>query len=186
MPYIYKYTDKEDEEVKYIGICKSYDRLHKRIEEHKHDNLGGSNIDWLIEYAYFESITDVQAMEGHLIALYGTTEYFNISKQNWGLCSFAPSTINWKLYTGKEDIGQTKAKDIQPVFETTNDTIPEMITLKEASLRTGLSYDRLRKMCLQNKIVHIRVGEGNKLGGKFLVNYGKLISFLSTTQEATA
>ena len=31
---------------------------------------------------------------------------------------------------------------------TTNEKIPEMVTIKEASHRTGLSYDYLRKQCL--------------------------------------
>lgn len=50
---------------------------------------------------------------------------------------------------------------------------PEMVTLKEASSRTGLSYDCLRKMCLNNKIVYV------KAGSKFLVNFGKLTDYLN-------
>ena len=60
---------------------------------------------------------------------------------------------------------------------TTADCIPEMITLKDASSRTGLSYDYLRKMCLSGKIVHIRVGNG-----KFLINFGRLIEWLNTSR----
>ena len=52
--------------------------------------------------------------------------------------------------------------------------IPEMITLREAASRTGLPYSRLRKLCLQGKIVHIRAGS------KFLINFGKLIDYLNT------
>ena len=48
----------------------------------------------------------------------------------------------------------------------------EMLTLRETSRRTGLSYDALRKMCLRNEIVYIRVGS------KFLVNFDKLIEHL--------
>ena len=48
----------------------------------------------------------------------------------------------------------------------------EMLTLRETSERTRLSYDALRKMCLRNEIVHIRVGS------KFLVNFDKLIEYL--------
>lgn len=51
--------------------------------------------------------------------------------------------------------------------------VPEMITLKEASNRTGVSYDWLRKLCIQGKIVHIRAGT------KYLVNFGKLIKYLN-------
>ena len=56
----------------------------------------------------------------------------------------------------------------------TIDMIPEMVTLKEASNRTGVSYDWLRKLCLQGKIVHIRAGS------KYLLNFGKLIDYLNT------
>lgn len=51
--------------------------------------------------------------------------------------------------------------------------IPEMVTLREASQRTGISYDWLRKLCLQGRIVHIRAGS------KYLVNFRKLIDYLN-------
>ncbi len=41
--------------------------------------------------------------------------------------------------------------------------IPEMVTLQEASRRTGLSYDFLRKQCVQGNLTHIRVGNGKRL-----------------------
>lgn len=48
-----------------------------------------------------------------------------------------------------------------------------MISLKQASEETGLSYDCLRNMCLANKLVHIRVGR------KIMLNAGKLEEFLN-------
>lgn len=48
-----------------------------------------------------------------------------------------------------------------------------MVTLKEASSRTGISYDRLRKMCINRQIVHI------KAGNKFLLNWDKLVDYLN-------
>ena len=60
------------------------------------------------------------------------------------------------------------------MINNTIDMIPEMITLKDASQRTGVSYDWLRKLCLQKKIVHIRAGN------KYLINFGKLIDYLNT------
>lgn len=53
-------------------------------------------------------------------------------------------------------------------------TIPTMLTLKEASTQTGLSYDFLRKLCITGQIVHIRAG------CKILVNMDKLIEYLNT------
>lgn len=53
-------------------------------------------------------------------------------------------------------------------------TVPTMITLREASKQTGLSYDYLRKMCITGQVVHVRVGR------KIFVNLEKLIEFLNT------
>ncbi len=50
----------------------------------------------------------------------------------------------------------------------------QMVTLKEASQRTGISYDRLRKMCINNQVVHI------KAGCKFLLNWERLVDYLNT------
>ena len=51
--------------------------------------------------------------------------------------------------------------------------IPEMVSIRQAAARTGLSYDYIRKLCLQQKIVYV------KAGTKYLVNFGKLIIFLN-------
>ncbi|MDY4115124.1 excisionase family DNA-binding protein [Blautia sp. HCP3S3_D9] len=52
-------------------------------------------------------------------------------------------------------------------------TIPTMVSIKEASSRTGLSYDYIRKLCLQKKIVFV------KAGSKYLINLEKLVIFLN-------
>lgn len=51
---------------------------------------------------------------------------------------------------------------------------PEMIGLREAAARTGLSYSYLRLACLRGELVHVRSGK------KFLVNFGKLVEYLDT------
>lgn len=51
--------------------------------------------------------------------------------------------------------------------------IPEMVTLRTASQRTGVSYDWLRKKCLQGSLVYI------KAGTKYLINFGKLVDYLN-------
>lgn len=55
--------------------------------------------------------------------------------------------------------------------------IPTMVTIKEAAKQTGLSYDYIRKMCLQGKIVYI------KAGAKFLVNFEKLVEYLNAGES---
>lgn len=57
--------------------------------------------------------------------------------------------------------------------------VPEMIPIKEASKRTGLSYECLRKMCLRGQIVHIRTGN------KYLINWRRLCDFLNTATGNT-
>lgn len=58
----------------------------------------------------------------------------------------------------------------------TVDLCPEMVQLKEASARTGLSYDYLRKLCLSKKIVHVRAG------AKYYINFGRLVDYLNTSR----
>ncbi len=58
------------------------------------------------------------------------------------------------------------------------DEVPRMVTIKEAAMDTGLSYDYIRKLCLQKKIVHV------KAGTKYLVNWGKLVEFLNEGEKA--
>lgn len=57
------------------------------------------------------------------------------------------------------------------------DKIPEMVSVKEASRRTGLSYDFLRKECLRGNLVHIRVG-----AGKFLINFDFLVEQMNSAR----
>lgn len=60
----------------------------------------------------------------------------------------------------------------------TMETCPEMITLRTAAKRTGLSYDALRKLCIAGKIVYIRIG------AKYFINAGKLAEFLNSPGES--
>ncbi len=55
------------------------------------------------------------------------------------------------------------------------DKVPEMVSIREASRRSGLSYDFLRKECLRGNLVHIRVGTG-----KFLINFDYLVEQMNT------
>ena len=54
-----------------------------------------------------------------------------------------------------------------------NNAIPKMITLNEASELSGLSYDFLRKRCMDGTLVHIRSGR------KYLINADKLAEYLN-------
>ncbi len=51
--------------------------------------------------------------------------------------------------------------------------VPRMLTLKEAAEISGISYEALRRLCLQNKIVHTRVGS------KVFINAPKFAEYLN-------
>ena len=63
------------------------------------------------------------------------------------------------------------------MIDNTIDLIPEMVTINECSKRTGVSYDWIRKLCLQGRIVHIRAGN------KYLINFGKFVAYLNTGDQ---
>lgn len=60
-----------------------------------------------------------------------------------------------------------------------NNIIPRMGTIKQTAIETGLSYNYIRTLCLQNKIVYV------KAGNKYLVNIDKFIEFLNKGTVAT-
>ena len=62
-----------------------------------------------------------------------------------------------------------------------SDMIPEMTGLREASRRTGLSYNALRNMCNKGECPHIRVGEGKHPTIK--VNYTALCKKLNGEEK---
>ena len=61
-------------------------------------------------------------------------------------------------------------------------TAPLMLTIRQASAKTGLSYNLLKGLsynllkglCEGHRIVHL------KCGTKYLINYEKLVEFLNT------
>ena len=54
------------------------------------------------------------------------------------------------------------------------DCVPLMVSIREASSRSGLSYDAIRKRCLCGQIVHIRAGS------KYYINLPRLLEYLNT------
>lgn len=52
--------------------------------------------------------------------------------------------------------------------------VPEMITISEASARTGIRYEAIRGMCITGAIVCIRIGR------KYLINWDSMMCYLNT------
>lgn len=82
-----------------------------------------------------------------------------------------------KVFNGSRTLIETCIPEKLSVSNNLNNLsridIPEMLTIRELSARTGFSYDFLRKLCLQRKIVFIRTGS------KYLINYQKFVEFLN-------
>ncbi|MGN0599214.1 MAG: hypothetical protein ACI4JK_04900 [Oscillospiraceae bacterium] len=63
--------------------------------------------------------------------------------------------------------------------------VPQMVSLKDAAERTGLSERYLRNAFINGQLVGIRCG-GNSRNGKILLNFDKLIDYLNEHTEQTA
>lgn len=87
MGYVYKYTDLDDLQVKYVGIVYGERRtLRQRIGDHAREKKF-RNKRWKIEFfsADINTRTDAEYYEAHFISLYGTDKWLNKSKAGWGI-----------------------------------------------------------------------------------------------------
>ena len=96
------------------------------------------------------------------------SRYTDLARQRSEL--FLQSGSCWNTDTERQEKALEAAIKL-PVQE--EQAIPEMLTIRKAAERTGLSYDCIRKLCLQKKITFVMVGT------KYLVNFGKLVDFLN-------
>lgn len=108
MGCIYRYIDKTDGIIKYVGIVWSNNRsLAQRIKEHKKEPWY-KNGDWKIEYSskHINSRLDAELLEAYYISLYGTKDWYNISKADWGTCSLFDNVFleesDWKVFEDKK------------------------------------------------------------------------------------
>lgn len=103
------------------------------------------------------------------------SRYTDLARQRSEL--FLQSGSGWNADIERQEkaiLGEMAALEVAiklPVQE--EQAIPEMLTIRKAAERTGLSYDCIRKLCLQKKITFVMVGT------KYLVNFGKLVDFLN-------
>ena len=102
MGFVYRYIDKEDNIIKYVGIVYGKCRtLKNRIEEHKTQDWWAKGKSFKIEYITekIETRTDAEYFESHFISLYNTDKWFNKSKAGWGVSLFLPNRENdWVEY----------------------------------------------------------------------------------------
>lgn len=101
MGIVYRYRDKRDDIIKYVGIVYGRDRtLKQRIKEHEKDDWYNKS-EWIIEYisANIDNRTDAEYFESHYISLYRTDRYYNKSKAGWGISNYLPDREkDWECY----------------------------------------------------------------------------------------
>ena len=104
MPYVYKYTDLKDNQVKYIGIIKKEGNFPKRFTQHQGD-WWYSKGDWVISYVKVPTQTDAEMLEAHLIEYYDTAKFYNRAKSGWGLSSYLPDAeeMEWIQVESKRE-----------------------------------------------------------------------------------
>lgn len=96
MPFVYKYVNRNTDDVEYVGISRDKERLYKRFADHSRDPWY-EPFKYDIYYSEVASQTDAEALEGHFIAHYGSDKFYNKAKAKWGECSFAPY-VEWSKY----------------------------------------------------------------------------------------
>lgn len=104
MAFVYRYIDKADMQIKYVGIVWGETRtLAQRLIEHQTEPKF-KNHEWIIEYIYEDitTRTDAEYYEAHFISLYQTDKHLNVSKAGWGVSKFIPERNDWIEYDGDE------------------------------------------------------------------------------------
>lgn len=101
MPFVYRYTDTQDNIVKYIGIVFGKTRtITIRLREHSDERIF-QDTNWKIDYFEVNSRTDAECWEAHLIAVYKTYKYLNHAKAQWGISDILDGKpIDWIEYVG--------------------------------------------------------------------------------------
>lgn len=74
----------------------------------------------------------------------------------------------------------TSITELKPKQQEQAKGVPTMWGLKEAAGQTGLSYDYIRRLCIQGKIPHI------KAGSKYLINGDRLIEYMDQGEQVGA
>lgn len=115
MAVVYRYTDLADNTIKYVGIVWSGNRtLKQRDEEHRKNDDWCRNHAWIVEYLQKEvkSRTDAEMLEAHYISKFGTADWYNVRKANWGESDYVDDADDkWELYsTDEEDVSDNVAE----------------------------------------------------------------------------
>lgn len=118
MNYVYRYIDKADNIIKYIGIvCRDTENaLEKRIYEHSYNDSWCHGKTWRVEYITVPTKNDAHALEGHFIALYGTNRWYNKAKTTLGLLSFVKNDFEWVTLYNNYSSNKTEPYDYDKAY----------------------------------------------------------------------
>lgn len=127
--YVYKYTDLNDNIIKYVGIVWSPNRtLKQRVNEHFKYDSWCKNKKWKIEYIEknINTRTDAEYFEAHYVSLFHTDKWYNEKKSGWGISSYLPTREDWIIY---DDVCTANTDDIKRLYaekEKTTDELNEL------------------------------------------------------------
>lgn len=93
--YVYRYTDLNDSIIKYVGIVNK-GTLVGRNKQHMREDWY-KNGEFMLEYIEVPNQSTAEAIESHLIALYGTDKWYNKAKAGWGLIEYFPKEFDWQV-----------------------------------------------------------------------------------------
>lgn len=113
IPIVYRYTDLNDDTVKYIGIITGTKNrcLEERLREHNKKNEWSEG-HYKIDFFAVNNRTDAEAYESHLIAKYNTQNYYNKAKTGWGISDYLPEQkwVHYVTYNGKFSMDKSRMK----------------------------------------------------------------------------
>lgn len=148
MGYVYRYIDKKDNIIKYVGIVWGETRtLERRLQEHTKDNWFSSS-EWRIEYICedIDTRSEAESFESHYISLYKTDQYYNIAKSGWGINKYLPNRErDFVLYKPEEHISQKMRKEIAMLTAEKEKLENEINNLHFSKDRISAQIDKLKE-----------------------------------------
>lgn len=150
MGVVYRYTDLNDNRIKYVGIVWSGNRtLKQRVEEHYKNDSWCDKGHWKIEYVLREinTRTDAEYLEAHYTNKFRDPEYewFGKTKLNWGESELIDDTKDeWKIFsTDEETQSNFKTEAIIDATKLVNDGLEGLFAFRIKDSNTGFCIREL-------------------------------------------
>lgn len=174
MGFVYKYIDKEDNIVKYVGITKDLDA---RIKSHKLDDWVKKS-DYKIQYIELNIRADCEYLEGCFISYYKTYNYYNKAKKEWGEGElFDPTKYIWMDYVSEKDKKLNELNDTRRRINSIQNLINEKVyELEELEIKKSDLQKKIEEVKQYNDILNCGI-EKYYLFEKFPFNVNDIILF---------